>query len=83
MFKKILGLVCKRKFVNFQEMSNILKKCLKFKNLNSLYCIVHDQVGHMNCMSEKDVNYASQSIHQYISHFRKLFPNSVTPKIHF
>ena len=68
---------------NVKTNENILKIAEKFKKLNSLYCHVHILVGHMNSMSKDNVNEASEAIKQYVSHFRKLFPDSVPPKIHF
>ena len=63
---------------NVKHNEKVLETAEKFKKLNCLYCIAHDQVGQMNCISENDVNEASQSIQQCISHFWKLFPKCYT-----
>ena len=50
----------------------------KFQTLNSLYSAVHVKIGHINHISD-DV----EVIQNYLTWFRKNFPLSTIPKMHF
>ena len=53
----------------------------KFQTLNSLYSAVHDKIGHMNHISDDEE--LNEVIQNYLTCFRKYFPLSTIPKMHF
>ena len=54
-----------------------------FAKVNSLFSTVHTLVSHSRLIPLEDLPEIRENINNYMTFFRKTFPNKVTPKMHF